>query len=163
MADALASGASDRKVVGVQVPPRARGVPYTTEARTRRAVRHSVDIRTQQTIYAAAASVVFSVVVYRLGRNRKLSFRYTVGWLALGLLGIVAGILIPLTGSIASRLHIAPAAVLGIVGLVLLLVLCVQLSISISGTQEQVRRLTEQVALLRADLEEVASSDTETS
>ena len=36
-------------------------------------------------------------------------------------------------------------------------------SISISGTQEQVRRLTEQVALLRADLEEVASSDTETS
>ena len=122
-----------------------------------------MDIKTQQTIYAALASVVFSVVVYRLGRNRKLSFRYTVGWLALGLLGIVAGILIPLTGSIASRLHIAPAAVLGIVGLVLLLVLCVQLSISISGTQDQVRRLTEQVALLRADLEEVASSDTETS
>ena len=121
-----------------------------------------MDIRTQQTIYAAVASVVFSVVVYRLGRNRKLSFRYTVGWLALGLLGVVAGALIPMTASIASWLHIAPAAVLGITGIVLLLVLCVQLSISISGTQEQVRRLTEQVALLRADLEEVSSPENET-
>ena len=121
-----------------------------------------MDIRTQQTIYAAVASIVFSLVVYRLGRNRKLSFRYTVGWLALGLLGVVAGGLIPMTESIASGLHIAPAAVLGIAGIVLLLVLCVQLSISISGTQEQVRRLTEQVALLRADLEDVAHTDSET-
>lgn len=120
-----------------------------------------MDIRTQQTIYAAAASVVFSIIVYRLGRNRKLSFRYTVGWLALGLLGVVAGALIPMTESIASRLHIAPAAVLGITGIILLLVLCVQLSISISGTQDQVRRLTEQVALLRADLEDVAPRDNE--
>lgn len=91
--------------------------------------------------------------MYRLGRQRKLSFRYTVGWLALGVLGVVGGALIPLTGTIAEFLHIAPAAVLGLVGIVVLVALCIQLSISISGTQEQVRRLSEQIALLRADLE----------
>lgn len=112
-----------------------------------------MDIKTQQTVYAAAASIVFCVAVYRLGRRGRLSFRYTVGWLALGALGIVAGGLIPLADSVARRLHIAPAAVVAIAAIVLLLVLCVQLSISISGTQDQVRRLTEQVALLRGDLE----------
>lgn len=112
-----------------------------------------MDIKTQQTMYAAAASVVFSLVVYRLGRTRKLSFRYTVGWLALGVLGIGAGLLIPLTETVARRLHIAPAAVVGIAAIGLVLGLCIQLSISISGTQEQVKRLAEQIALLRSDLE----------
>lgn len=113
-----------------------------------------MDIKTQQTLYAAAASVLFCVAVYRLGRKGRLSFRYTVGWLALGALGIVAGGLIPLVDSLANGLHIAPAAVVAIAAIFLLLILCVQLSISISGTQDQVRRLTEQIALLRGDLEQ---------
>lgn len=110
-------------------------------------------MKTQQTIYAAVASLVFCVAVYRLGRNRKLSFRYTVGWLTLGAIGAVAGGLIPLTDSVARSIHIAPAALIGIGAIVLLVVLCVQLSISISGTQDHVRKLAEQIALLRGELE----------
>lgn len=110
---------------------------------------------TMQAIYAAIVSLVFVASVYRLGRKQKLSFRYTVGWLGLGLLGVVAGLLLPLAEPLASRLNISPAALLAIGAVILLLVLCVQLSISISGLQEQVRTLAEESAFLRHELDEV--------
>ena len=106
-----------------------------------------------QTLYAAAASVVFVVSVYRLGRRQKLSFRYAVGWMALGILGVIAGLLVPLAGPLADHLNVSPGALLGIAALVLLLLLCVQLSISISGLQEQVRTLAEESAFLRREID----------
>jgi regulator of replication initiation timing len=42
--------------------------------------------------------------------------------------------------------------------MILLLVLCVQLSISISGLQEQVRNLAEEEAFLRREIEELRRS-----
>ena len=110
---------------------------------------------TMQAIYAAIVSLVFVVSVYRLGRRQKLSFRYTVGWLGLGLLGVVAGLLLPLAEPLALQMNISPAALLAIGAVILLLVLCVQLSISISGLQEQVRTLAEELAFLRHELDEV--------
>ena len=108
-----------------------------------------------QTLFAAVISVVFILAIFRLGRSQKLSFRYTVGWLSLGLLGVVAGLLSPLAEPFADFLNLSPAALLGIGGLMLLLILCVQLSISISGLQEQVRTLAEESAYLREELEQV--------
>ena len=50
-------------------------------------------------------------------------------------------------------------AFLSIVAMVVLLAICVQLSISISGLQEQIRRLTEESAEIRLDLEESTKGD----
>ena len=68
-------------------------------------------------------------------------------------MGVIAGILIPLTSSVAGYLNLAPAALLAISAIILLVILCVQLSISISGLQEQVRKISEQIALRQFDIE----------
>ena len=112
---------------------------------------------TLQTTIGALFSLIFLTTVYRLGRNQKLSFRYTVGWMILGALGVLAGLLVPVAEPIAKQLHVAPSALLGVGAVILLVVLCVQLSISISGLQEQVRRIAEETAFLRQELEEVSN------
>ena len=103
---------------------------------------------TFQTIIGALFSLMFLTAVYRLGRSQRLSFRYTVGWMILGALGVLAGLLIPVAEPIAKQLQVAPSALLGVGAVILLVVLCVQLSISISGLQEQVRRIAEETASL---------------
>jgi uncharacterized membrane protein YfcA len=114
---------------------------------------------TVQTLYAAAVSLVFVLIVYRLGRRQKLSFRYAVGWMILGVLGVFAGLLAPLSEPLANQLRVSPPALLAIGGMILLLVLCVQLSISISGLQEQVRTLAEEAANLREELDRSKRDD----
>ena len=112
---------------------------------------------TFQTIIGALLSLMFLTAVYRLGRSQRLSFRYTVGWMILGALGVLAGLLIPVAEPIAKQLQVAPSALLGVGAVILLVVLCVQLSISISGLQEQVRRIAEETAFLRQEIEEVSN------
>ena len=108
-----------------------------------------------QAVLATLISAVFLIAVYRLGRQQKISFRYTAGWLTLGVLGMAAGVFSPLAAPLSDRLNLSPAALLGVGGLLLVLVLCVQLSISISGLQEQVRTLAEEASYLRQELDEI--------
>ena len=112
---------------------------------------------TFQTIIGALFSLMFLAAVYRLGRSQRLSFRDTVGWMILGALGVLAGLLVPVAEPIAKQLQVAPSALLGVGAVILLVVLCVQLSISISGLQEQVRRIAEETAFLRQEIEEVGN------
>lgn len=109
--------------------------------------------RVVQSLVGAIVSLVFILSVHRLGRQQKVSFRYAVGWMVLGTLGLVAGLLVPLAEPVADLLSVSPAALLGLGGMILLLVLCVQLSISISGLQEQVRVLAEEASFLREKIE----------
>jgi hypothetical protein len=114
--------------------------------------------QTSQTILALVVSLIFVFVIHRLGREQRLSFRYTVGWLALGTLGIISGLVVPFSVSLADKINLSPAALLGSGAILLLIILCVQLSISISGMQEQIRRLAEESAYLRAQLDEPSSN-----
>jgi amino acid transporter len=111
--------------------------------------------QTLQTVIAALLSFVFVLIIHRMGRRQKLSFRYTVGWLGLGGLGIIAGLMIPVAEPVAEFMKLSPSALLGAGAVSLLVVLCVQLSISISGLQEQVRTLAEEASYLRQELDEV--------
>ena len=106
-----------------------------------------------QTLVATIAGAILATSVYMLARRGRLSFRYTVGWLVLCLVGITAGASVPLVQPLAERLKITPAALLSLGAVVLLLAICVQFSISISGMQEQIRRLTEEAAETKLRLE----------
>ena len=96
-----------------------------------------------------AVSALFVVFVYLLARRSRLSFRYALGWLLLFLPGFFAVVLLPLTAPVSNALAITPAALLAVSFMTVLVAICIQLSISISGLQEQVRSLSEEVAQLR--------------
>jgi len=103
---------------------------------------------TQITI-AAIIGLVLVVVVVRLSRRGQLSFRYTVGWIAVASIGILGGLLVPLAEPVADALGLSAAALLALLALVFFVVISIQLSISISGLQKQNQLLAEELALLR--------------
>lgn len=80
-----------------------------------------------------------------------MSFRYTIGWLALCSMGMFAGLFIPVVTPLSNNLKMTPAALIAVGALGVLVLICVQLSASISALQEQVRKLAEQIAHLRDD------------
>ena len=70
------------------------------------------------------------------------------------MVGLLAGFFVPIVQPIAEFLKLTPAALLALFAVVLLVSICIQLSISISGLQEQLRSMAEKVALLRTETDE---------
>lgn len=114
---------------------------------------------TAQVLVAAVFCVAFGTGIYWLAKRDRLSFQYTMGWLSLFALGIIAILALPATNRVSDWLRVTPAALLALCGLVLLLLICIQLTISISGIQKQNRRLAEEVAKLRLQVEKTLSTD----
>lgn len=100
-----------------------------------------------QSIVIAASSLVMGGLVLALARRQRLSFRYAAGWLLLLGLGAVSSLLLPAVQPIASALGVTPGVVVSSFAVLALLAICIQLSISISGLQEHVRTLAEELAL----------------
>jgi hypothetical protein len=98
-------------------------------------------------------SLSFAISIYRLAIKQKISFRYLVGWLSICALGIFSGIFLPVVEPVSIALQISPAALLAATGIILVIVICVQLTISISGMQQQIRKLSEEVSLRQVLLE----------
>jgi len=116
-----------------------------------------------QVVAAAGIGMLFLFLVYFLARRQMLSFRYTAGWMTLFAFLVVAvvanGLLVPLVEPVADALDTTPSVLLAIALILLLTLICIQLSISISGMQEQNRRLAERIALLQRRLEEVSADE----
>lgn len=102
---------------------------------------------TQATI-AAVIGLALVVTVVRLSRRGQLSFRYTVGWIAVASIGILGGLLAPLAEPVAEALGLSAAALLALVALVFFVLIAIQHSISISGLQKQNQILIEELARL---------------
>jgi hypothetical protein len=108
---------------------------------------------TQLVVIAFVASALAAFVIHA-ARKQRLSFRYTVGWLGLLAISILAGVLIPVVGPIAEALSMSGAAVLVGVSVSILLGVSIQLSISISGLQRVVERQNETIAILQAKVDQ---------
>ncbi len=98
-----------------------------------------------------AAMFIFAVV--RLARKQKISFQYAIGWLSLLSLALLSGLLVPLVEPIARSARLSAVAVLVAVSISILLAVCIQLSISISGLHRQIRRIHEEMAIMRTRFE----------
>lgn len=107
---------------------------------------------------AAVIGLALLVVVVRLSRLGQLSFRYTIGWIAVASIGILGGLLVPLAEPVANALGISAAALLALLALVFFVVISVQLSISISGLQKQNRTIAEAVARLSHEIRSLSKS-----
>jgi len=115
--------------------------------------------QTVQLIEIAVVAVVFAAAILRLSRRQLVSFRYTIGWLALCGVALLAGLLIPLVGPLAGWLRIDEFTLVAAVAVVLLIAVCIQLSISISGLQRQLQKLGEDIAILREEALRGPSND----
>jgi len=102
-----------------------------------------------QSAVMAVTSMSVAVVVLRLARAGLLTFRYTVGWIGLLLLGALSSVFVQVTEPLSSAIGVTPGVIVTAVGVLVLIAICIQLSISISGLQIQVRRLAEESALAR--------------
>ena len=67
---------------------------------------------TVQRIELAVGCILFGLLVIRFSQKRRISFRYTVGWLVLCGLGIFASLLIPVFTPIAEFLKLSPTVFL---------------------------------------------------
>lgn len=99
-------------------------------------------------LIAGVIGLLVVIVVVRLSRRGQLSFRYTIGWIGVASFGILAGLFVPVVEPIATALGLSAAALIGLAALVFITAIAIQLSISISGLQRQMRTLTEEIAHL---------------
>lgn len=76
--------------------------------------------------------------------------RYTLGWLSIGILALMYPALLWASREISQVLQMQPVAILLGVPLIVMGLVCIQLSISVSGLTEQVRTLAESVAILES-------------
>lgn len=108
-----------------------------------------------QAIEVAFISCLFAITVIVLSRRGRISFRYTIGWLALCVLSALGGLFLPVIEPLSNKFKLDAFAFVGAIAVVVLLSLCIQLSISISGLQRQLRKLNEDFAFQKKALEDI--------
>lgn len=109
-------------------------------------------------IEIAVIACLFGIAVVGLSRRGNISFRYTIGWLSLCALSAVGGLLLPIIEPLSEKLQLDAFSLVGALAVIVLLGLCIQLSISISGLQRQLRWLNEDLALQKKELDDLRDS-----
>lgn len=105
-------------------------------------------------VVGGVALLVSTVVLVRL---RLLSVRYGLGWLSLGGLAIAGAPVLVVLADYVDRLGLTPTGFsLGVLALFLGLI-CLQLSISLSGVQHVVQDLAEHAAHVEHRVRELES------
>jgi len=101
--------------------------------------------------------VVVVVAMIYLLRTRRIREKYAAIWLLLTLAVVVLGVFPQLAFWLSRMLGVqTPVNLVFSVGLVVLAAVCLQLSTEVSNLEEETRRLAEEIALLRADVDRAA-------
>lgn len=109
--------------------------------------------------FALAACVVLVVFLVGLLRTRRLREKYAITWIVVGLGVCVFGAFPGVVAAIARAVGVeTPSNLLFALALIVLLLVCIQLSTEITTLEEETRTLAEEVALLRLDVERIAAA-----
>ena len=111
-----------------------------------------------QAIEIAVVACAFAIAIITLSRRNRISFRYTMGWLTLSALSAVGGLLLPVIEPLSRKFQLGAFSLVGALAVIVLLSLCIQLSISISGLQRQLRKLNEDIALQKKEIDDLCDS-----
>jgi Na+/melibiose symporter-like transporter len=104
-------------------------------------------------VMAGAAALMVSTVI--LVRRRLLSIRYGLGWLTVSIIGFVGTPLLSLAASQVRHLGFTPTGFsLGVL-IAFLGLICLQLSISLSGLHRAIQDLSEYTALIEQRVSEL--------
>lgn len=111
------------------------------------------------TILGIAFGFAVLAIIFSMLLRRKLREKYAVLWLLIGILILVLAIFPGLLAGAAQLLGVeVPANLLFILALALLIGVTLHQSWELSTTEEETRRLAEEVAILRADVEALRSA-----
>ena len=115
-----------------------------------------------QKVFALIVCVLVFAITFNMVRKRSLREEYSVLWLTTSLLMFVLVLkydwLVDLTDLVGAAL---PTTTLFIGGLVFLVLIAVQFSIKLSTFSDQLKNLTQENALLRSDLEQLRTPNSE--
>jgi hypothetical protein len=115
-----------------------------------------------QQVFALIVCVLVFAITFNMVRKRSLREEYSVLWLATSLLMFVLVLkydwLVALTDLVGAAL---PTTTLFIGGLVFLVLIAVQFSIKLSTFSLQLKNLAQENALLRSDLEQLRTLNSE--
>ena len=95
----------------------------------------------------AIAGFGLASVAIMLARKNLITVRYALGWSAIGLLVIIGSLFTGLVPRLGRVSGMTPTAVLLAGAVVVLVAIAIQLSISVSGLQRQLRDVVQQQAL----------------
>jgi Uncharacterized conserved protein (DUF2304) len=113
----------------------------------------------KQALILAAGGGVLITIVLALARRRLMTTRYALGWLSIGLLTLLGASATGAVGEIGHVAGMTPTAVFLAVATVVLVAIALQLSISVSGLQSNVRELAETQAMLEDRLRELEPAE----
>ncbi|MBI5075468.1 MAG: DUF2304 domain-containing protein [Nitrospirae bacterium] len=107
---------------------------------------------TQLKILAAVIGVTLFLYIIELVRKKRLREEYAWFWMLTGLMIVVLSLWYSLLVFIGRLLGgILPSALLFFFGLLSLLLICLHLSIKLSTLTDQVKRLSQELALMRVN------------
>jgi len=109
-------------------------------------------------IMLGATLLMLSTVV--LVRRRMLSIRYGLGWLTVSLAGVIGAPMLELVVPEVKRLGFTPTGFSLGIFIAFLGLVCLQLSITLSGLSGAVQDLTEHAALVEQRVRELESRNT---
>lgn len=108
--------------------------------------------------FAVGACIALLVFLVVLLRTRRLREKYAIAWIVVGVGICVFGAFPGVVSALARLVGVqTPSNLLFALASIVLLLVCIQLSSEITTLEEETRTLTEEVALLRFDLERLAA------
>lgn len=104
--------------------------------------------------FAVAACVALVVFLVVLLRTRRLREKYAITWIVVGMAVCVFGAFPGAVAWLSRRVGVqTPSNLLFALASIVLLAVCIQLSTEVTTLEDETRTLTEEVALLRFDVE----------
>lgn len=99
-------------------------------------------------------ALLILALIFRLLLTRRLREKYALLWLVVGLAMLVLTVFPSLLGRLSELLGVEiPANLLFILALALLIAVALHQSWELSTAEDEIRRVAEEVAILRADVE----------
>ncbi|WP_263118997.1 DUF2304 domain-containing protein [Cellulomonas sp. RIT-PI-Y] len=108
--------------------------------------------------FALGSCLLLLVFLVVLMRTRRIREKYALIWVALAIGVCIVGAFPSAVTWLSSLVGVqTPSNLLFAFALILLLLVCIQLSVEMTTMEEETRTLTEEVALLRFDLDRMAA------
>lgn len=108
--------------------------------------------------FGIALALVIIVLVMWMLLTRRLREKYAALWLVIGVAVLVLGVFPQLLLGLTDLLNVqVPANLLFALAIVLLLGVALHLSWELSQAEEEIRRTAEEIAILRTQLDDLAS------